>query len=337
MSGTPLYNDSESSGHRQHKATPKEYYQASSSNSHRQHHDERNPYWDGSQWQYYNPSSEIYGHPYYQDPYYRRDFDSAPPSYQYNMQSLSRPYHINDTMPGSSTPTMAMHPAPIPASSSIRNQHDHFSRSPKRRRTDSSPAIDAADSNHSNHYIHNSASQSNHPGGQFDDSISWRQNPNCVTRFYDTVSDIEPAPLTSSNEHFGHIYSSYDHAPSSSSTNRSSYGSYAPNTPYQPEVKSSYETEKDPNKIFVTPEHISSEQLSEIQDISSSSSSQSTDHIEAKNNRLASTSGTKRPATDRKQLQSKAWYERYEDLKEYKEKHGDCLVPQKYPPNPRYV
>ena len=41
--------------------------------------------------------------------------------------------------------------------------------------------------------------------------------------------------------------------------------------------------------------------------------------------------------SDRKAMQSKAWYDRFEDLKKYKEEHGDCMVPQKYPPNPRYV
>ena len=51
----------------------------------------------------------------------------------------------------------------------------------------------------------------------------------------------------------------------------------------------------------------------------------------------STTTSTKKTTTDRKQLQSKAWYERFEDLKDYKKKHGDCLVPQKYPPNPRYV
>jgi len=38
--------------------------------------------------------------------------------------------------------------------------------------------------------------------------------------------------------------------------------------------------------------------------------------------------------TDRKKLQNKAWYDRFEDLKQYKEEHGDCMVPQKYPQNP---
>lgn len=38
--------------------------------------------------------------------------------------------------------------------------------------------------------------------------------------------------------------------------------------------------------------------------------------------------------TDRKKLQNKAWFDRFEELKKYKEDHGDCLVPQKYPPNP---
>ena len=39
--------------------------------------------------------------------------------------------------------------------------------------------------------------------------------------------------------------------------------------------------------------------------------------------------------TDRKKLQNKAWYDRFEELKVYKQEHGDCLVPQKYSPNPR--
>jgi hypothetical protein len=38
--------------------------------------------------------------------------------------------------------------------------------------------------------------------------------------------------------------------------------------------------------------------------------------------------------TDRKKLQNKAWFDRFEELKTYKEEHGECLVPQKYPPNP---
>lgn len=39
--------------------------------------------------------------------------------------------------------------------------------------------------------------------------------------------------------------------------------------------------------------------------------------------------------TDRKKLQNKAWFDRFEELKAYLEETGDCLVPQKYPPNPR--
>jgi len=39
--------------------------------------------------------------------------------------------------------------------------------------------------------------------------------------------------------------------------------------------------------------------------------------------------------TDRKKLQNKAWFDRFEELKTYKEEHCDCLVPQKYPPSPR--
>jgi len=38
--------------------------------------------------------------------------------------------------------------------------------------------------------------------------------------------------------------------------------------------------------------------------------------------------------TDRKKLQNKAWFDRFEELKTYLEEIGDCLVPQKYPPNP---
>jgi len=38
--------------------------------------------------------------------------------------------------------------------------------------------------------------------------------------------------------------------------------------------------------------------------------------------------------TDRKKLQNKAWFDRFEELKVYKEEYGDCLVPQKFPINP---
>lgn len=38
--------------------------------------------------------------------------------------------------------------------------------------------------------------------------------------------------------------------------------------------------------------------------------------------------------TDRKKLQNQAWLDRFEELKKYKEEHGDCQVPQKYLPNP---
>lgn len=39
--------------------------------------------------------------------------------------------------------------------------------------------------------------------------------------------------------------------------------------------------------------------------------------------------------TDRKKLQNKAWFDRFEELKSYKMEYGDCLVPQKFLPNPR--
>jgi len=38
--------------------------------------------------------------------------------------------------------------------------------------------------------------------------------------------------------------------------------------------------------------------------------------------------------SDRKQMQSQAWYERFRELREYKDQHGNCMVPQKYEPNP---
>jgi hypothetical protein len=31
----------------------------------------------------------------------------------------------------------------------------------------------------------------------------------------------------------------------------------------------------------------------------------------------------------------KSWDQRFHELKQYKEAFGDCLVPQKYPPNPK--
>lgn len=39
-------------------------------------------------------------------------------------------------------------------------------------------------------------------------------------------------------------------------------------------------------------------------------------------------------STDRAKASLLTWYERLNDLYEYHREHGDCLVPQKYPPNP---
>ena len=36
-----------------------------------------------------------------------------------------------------------------------------------------------------------------------------------------------------------------------------------------------------------------------------------------------------------RQVLSRAWFQRFEELKEYRSTHGNCLVPRKYPQNPR--
>lgn len=353
--GPPKYSTSISDGLGQSlkQQTPKEYYQSHGGvSSHRQHYDDRNPYWDGNQWQYYNPSSEIYGSQYYQDSYYRRDFDGAS-SYAYGLSNpnSTRFYHPVEAM--GRTPGLAVHSLSNPNSSSVslRNQFETYSRSPKRRRID----IAGSDILDTSRYNPNSAAHQHpigHHQGNFEDPIQYsKQNMSGATHFYDSaLSEIEPAPLTSPNGTYGNVFSPYEQqqaeyippsSGSASSANRSSYGTYYPNTPYQQastETKLSLsETGKSTSKVFVTPEHISSDKVSEInnQDVFSSTSSQSTaDHTQTQTNHKSSLSGTKRAVTDRKQLQSKAWYERFEDLKKYKEKHGNCLVPQKYPPNP---
>ncbi len=206
-----------------------------------------------------------------------------------------------------------------------------------------------------------------------------------------------PPPLSSSScpQQQQQQFSNVDHVPlSSSSTKRSlSYAelmshSHHPSTPYHEimmDVKSSFEPDRNnnfshllhSNKTFVTPEHMSADQLpsphskdansehdhdpqlhhhvpfhEDNEDIHgglvmpSPTSSTRSERYEAERKRKRMSTGggcsggiagseSKRQVTDRKQLQSKAWYERFNDLKAYKEKHGDCLVPQKYPPNPR--
>lgn len=164
---------------------------------------------------------------------------------------------------------------------------------------------------------------------------------------------------------------------SSSSTKRSltyveSGGPYYPNTPFTDltDVKQTFESgQQHPPKTFVTPEHLSADHTPSNNDhennnhvhhpfhnddddihgglvIPSPASSTHSEHRYGEDGNQKNSSSlasvdpdslSKRPLTDRKQLQSKAWYERFNDLKKYKEQHGDCLVPQKYPPNPRYV
>lgn len=378
--GPPKYssNISDGLGQSLKQQTPKEYYQSHGGvSSHRQQYNDRSSYWDGNQWQYYNPSSD-YGNQYYQDSYYGRNFDmNVAVSYPYGItnSASSRSFHAGDSM--SLTPGLAVHSLSNP-NSSLRNQFEQYSRSPKRRRIDmniagtdilesasrynpTAAATAAAATQHLNH------------SGNFDalGGVS----------FYDNgISEIEPAPLAAAGEAtYGNLnaglFSPYDHHHQQQQsqlqqssllediqipTGNGNGASYYPNTPYHqstssstsdPKLSLSSETGKNSNKVFVTPEHVSSEnKLSESnnnQDASSSSasSSHSTEHAtrtqSSSSNKSSNSSpgkggaGTKRAVTDRKQLQSKAWYERFEDLKRYKEQHGNCLVPQKYPPNPR--
>ena len=189
---------------------------------------------------------------------------------------------------------------------------------------------------------------------------------------YTTSSSVNEHYLPPPNQKY---IDQIPHSSSSSSTKRSlsyveSGASYYPNTPFADltEVKQTFEPGQLPPKTFVTPEHLSGDHSSNNNEhennhmhhpfnnddeddihgglvIPSPASSTHSEHRYGEDGNRKNTSSlasvdpdsvSKRPVSDRKQLQSKAWYERFNDLKEYKEQHGDCLVPQKYPPNPRY-
>ena len=104
-----------------------------------------------------------------------------------------------------------------------------------------------------------------------------------------------------------------------------------PQTPYAP--PHSIETSQRP---YVTPEShpLASASPSAVErKTHNEQTSKQSKAEEGEYTRLLRSKGER--VTDRKKLQNKAWFDRFEELKVYKEEYGDCLVPQKFPINPR--
>lgn len=89
--------------------------------------------------------------------------------------------------------------------------------------------------------------------------------------------------------------------------------------------------------VTYTPGQTQSRHVSTVSSQSSRSSSKPRQNQSSHSGGGIYSTTTRQPSacSDRKQLQSQAWFERFEELKEYKSIHGNCLVPQKYPQNPR--
>lgn len=125
-------------------------------------------------------------------------------------------------------------------------------------------------------------------------------------------------------------YSSYGHFGTSahggpSSAPPSNDGRAQPHTPYT----ASHSLEISEKKSYVTPE-------SRVHGSPHGSSAPSpkpspVDSEEGAYTKILKSKGAR--LTDRKKLQNKAWFDRYEELKDYEEEYGDCLVPQKYLPS----
>ncbi len=98
------------------------------------------------------------------------------------------------------------------------------------------------------------------------------------------------------------------------------------NTPYA----AAQSLDQQPLKAYVTPD---TRRMTSHGVQSSSNPSNSISREEGEYTKLLRSKGER--LTDRKKLQNKAWLDRFEELKLYKEEHGDCMVPQKYAPNPR--
>jgi len=106
-----------------------------------------------------------------------------------------------------------------------------------------------------------------------------------------------------------------------------------PQTPYAP--PHSTDTSQ---RAYVTPEshpHGSpnAPSTNEMECVHSERSPKQTKSEEGEYTKLLRSKGER--MTDRKKLQNKAWFDRFNELKVYKDAFGDCLVPQKYHPSAR--
>lgn len=162
-------------------------------------------------------------------------------------------------------------------------------------------------------------------------------DPNVNPNYYESIgTDIEPAPLATGHEDTGYMYrydTGYPQAPN-------------PYTPVVPAINTQPSPQRSGNNPspgpksesnYVSPTH------SDIDVNALKRDDLGDDDVNTRKRRLENSPrsadsnhdrNTKRTLSDRKQLQSQAWYDRFQELSEYKEKHGDCMVPQKYAPNP---
>lgn len=163
--------------------------------------------------------------------------------------------------------------------------------------------------------------------------------------YYDPMaSEIEPAPLTAGNsmrgEDAGYLY------------HQTGYPSQPPHHPYTTSVVPPINTQPSPQRPgaintspgpkseakYVSPtnsEVDNNVNVLKSDDVGSEEVNKRKRPLENPSSESSNNEGSaKRTISDRKQLQSQAWYDRFQELSEYKEKHGDCMVPQKYAPNP---
>ncbi len=328
-----------------------------------------------NQWQYYNPGTEAYAHinhGYHQ--YFNPQHDGTFPQQSYFPQTnfnahvpigaYNFAYHAHPVPP---TPTI-----PLTLSECKRQRIDSVNpslkdvliSSPNQFQDYTAAAAASASS------VTPRATTMDYPHFSFDDQLkipngSWNTTTNHITqqqvnqltaqtaRHYDNVvHNIEPSPLSSS----------FNYQPFQQNTHQSySSGSFSTSTPYQelPEQQRNHPSIRNSihysaKKAIVSPDQAKAEALNEINPFTSASSSfDENNKGGARGENTLKKDGCsddavdgeekgrvpgeqRRTSADRRALQSKAWYERFEDLKKYKEEHGDCLVPQKYARNPRY-
>lgn len=323
-----------------------------------------------NQWQYYNPGTEAYAyanhgyHQYFhpqhdgaflQQSYFPQpNFNAHVPTGAYNFA-----YHAHPAVPP--TPTI-----PLTLSECKRKRIDSANPSLADVLISSPNQFQAATVSAPS--VTPKATTTNHPHFSFDDQLkipngSWNKTTNHITQqvnqltaqtapYYDhVVNNIEPSPLSSSSNYqpFQNTYQSH------------SSGSFSTSTPYQepPKQQRNHQSIKNSidysaKKAIVSPDQAKAEALNEINPFPSASSpfdennkggaradntlkKDGCSNNAADEGEIGRVSGEQRKTSaDRRALQSKAWFERFEDLKKYKEEHGDCLVPQKYAGNPRY-